>query len=421
MDVGKARAELVLVALLLGVGIGLRMPVLAFVALPLAVHLLGGFVLAAADRRPRLQASRSLTASRAWEGEELEVRVEVTNRGRRVELLYLRDPVPPGAVVLEGGAERLTDLGPGETAQLAYRIRVRRGAYDFPGVGVQAYDLLGFVGWSEEVPCPATLTVLPRYERLQGVALAPRRTLPQPGTARSRRAGSGVEFFGCREYRPGDEIRRINWKASARAGQLVVTEYEEERAADVAVVLDVREAAYRAENPLDLLDHAVRGAASLVQGFLAGGNRVGLLLYGAYLDWIYPGYGRRHGERLLRRLAAARPGRSEIFAELRRIPTQLLPSGSQIAVVSPLLPGDEEDLGALAARGYQVMVLVPDVTTMERESLGEGPDVELAARILALERRALLSRLYAARVRPLVWDVRYPLAPQARAAWRRVR
>lgn len=67
------------------------------------------------------------------------------------------------------------------------------------------------------------------------------------------------------------------------------------------------------------------------------------------------------------------------------------------------------------------MVLVPDVTTMERESLGEGPDVELAARILALERRALLSRLYAARVRPLVWDVRYPLAPQARAAWRRVR
>lgn len=143
-----------------------------------------------------------------------------------------------------------------------------------------------------------------------------------------------MEFFGCREYRPGDEIRRINWKASARAGQLVVTEYEEERAADVAVVLDVREAAYRAENPLDLLDHAVRGRRASSRGS-SRGNRVGLLLYGAYLDWIYPGYGRRHGERLLRRLAAARPGRSEIFAELRRIPTQLLPSGSQIAVVSP--------------------------------------------------------------------------------------
>ncbi len=420
MDVGKAQAEFVLVALLLGVGIGLRLPAVAFLALPLAVHLLGGFVLASADRPPRLQATRTVSASRVWEGETVEVTVEVANRGRRVELLHVRDPVPRGVEVLEGGGEVLADLAPGAALTLAYTARVRRGVYELPSVWVQARDFLGYVGWSAEVPCPAGLTVLPRYERLGGITLSPRRTLPQAGTARSRRGGAGVEFFGAREYRPGDEIRRINWKATARTGELVVTEYEEERAADVVVVLDVRAAAYRGVDPLELLDHSARGAATVVQGLLAQGNRVGLLLYGAYLDWVYPGYGRRHGERLLRQIARARPGHSEVFAELRNIPTRLLAPGSQVVVVSPLLPGDEEDLGALVARGYRVLVLVPDVTTMEREHLGTGPEVEMAARILALERWALVGRLYAARVRPLLWDVRYPLAPQARAAWRRL-
>jgi len=122
---------------------------------------------------------------------------------------------------------------------------------------------------------------------------------------------------------------------------------------------------------------------------------VGLLLYGAYVDWVYPGSGRRHGERLLRELARARLGTSEVFAELTRIPTRLLRPGSQVALVSPLLPGDAEDLGILTARGYQVMVLVPDPTTVPAPSLG-GPEVEIARRILQLERQAIVVRLHAA-------------------------
>lgn len=421
MDVRKARAELILIALLLAVGIASRTPNLAFVALPLAVHLLGGFALASADRRPRLQAARTLTSGRVWEGDAVGVSVEVRNSGRRVELLHVHDPPVAGMELCAGSREMVVDLRPGESFTLAYAARVRRGVYPLPAVRVEVQDLLGYVAWPEEIPCPATLAALPRHERLRGIAIAPRRTLPQAGTARSRRGGAGIEFFGGREYLPGDEIRRVNWKATARTGDLVVTEFEEERAADVAVVLDVRDAAYRGERPLDLLDHAVRGAATLAQGFLAQGNRVGLLMYGAYLDWVYPGYGRRHGERLLRHLARARPGRSEVFAALRGIPTRILPSGSQVVVVSPLLPGDEEDLGVLVARGYRVMVLVPDLATMEREHLGSSPEVELAARILSLERWATVQRLHAARVRPLVWDVRSPLAPQAQVAWRRLR
>lgn len=418
MATPKARTEFILLVVLLALGIGLRQPAVAFLALPVAVHLLGGFALAAFDRRPRLAAERTLSAFRLWEGGTVEVAVAVESGGW-VELAHVQDVLPPGIELVDGEAEAVAELADRRKVVLRYVARARRGLYAFFTVRVEVQDLLGYVTWRDDLPCPALLVVLPRFERLSGISIAPRRTLPQAGTARSRRGGSGIEFFGAREYRPGDEIRRINWKAAARVGELVVTEFEEERAADVAVVLDVRDRAYRSGPAL--LDHAVRGAAALAQAFLSQGHRVALLMYGKYLDWVGPGYGRRHGERLLRELARATLGRSEAFAELRRLPTRLLPPGSQVALVSPLLPGDEEDLRVLTARGYRVLALVPDVATVERESLGAGPEVELAARILRLERWAMLQRLRAAKVSPLLWDVRYPLAPQAKAAWRRAR
>ncbi len=416
---GKARVEFTLLVALLGVGVALRLAELAFLALPIAVHLVGAYAWAEWDRRPQLSAHRTLSARRIWEGETVEIEIAIENRGARVELVHAADRLPSGLSLVAGTVEEVRELASGEALHLRYTVQARRGLYPLPTVGVEAEDLLGYVTRREELPCSSPLVVIPRLEALSALSISPRRTLPQSGTARSRRGGAGIEFFGTREYRPGDELRRIHWKASARLDQLVVTEFEEERAADVAVVLDVRDRAYRGQGGTDLLDHGARAAASLCQAFLAHGHRVGLLLYGAYLDWVYPGFGRRHGERLLRELARAKLGSSEVFAEIARLPTRLLRAGSQIALVSPLLPGDEEDLGALACRGYNVLALVVDAATADEPSLGTGPEVELARRILRLERWALIGRLYAAHVTPVVWDVRYPLAPQVQAAGRR--
>jgi len=418
---GKARAEFALLVTLLSLGIGLRLAELAFLALPIAIHLVGAYAWAAWDRRPRLAAQRHLSATRIWEGETVEIETAIENRGSRVELVHVMDSLPWGLRLVEGATEEVRELAAGETARLRYLAQARRGLYPLPTVRIEAEDLLGYTTWNDDLPCPSPLVVVPRFETLSGIGISPRRTLPQSGTARSRRGGAGIEFFGTREYRPGDEIRRINWKASARLSELVVTEFEEERAADVAVVLDVRDRAYPGEEAPDLLDCAARASATLCQAFLTQGHRVGLLLYGAYLDWVYPGYGRQHGESILRELARARLGSSEVFAEISRLPTRLLRAGSQVVLVSPVLPGDDEDLGALVSRGYRVSVLILDTSTAEEATLGTGPEVDLARRILSLERWTLIGRLHAARVAPLVWDVRYPLAPQAKATWRRPR
>ncbi len=417
----KVWVELTLLALLLFVGLGFRVGGLGFLALPLAVHVVLGLFSATVEGPPRLRAERRLSATRAWEGDSVEVEVRVYNEGPRLEMAGLRDGPYPGLELTEGRSELWQGLDPGQEAVLQYKVHVKRGLYALGSLQVLTTDLLGYNWRVHAVPCPGSLAVLPRYERLGGLAIGPRRTLVTHGTARSRRGGVGVEFFGVRDYQPGDELRRLHWKALARRDQPAVIEFEEERAADVAVVLDVREKAYRMFRGEELLDYSVRGAAALAQYFLSQGHRVGLLMYGAYLDWVVPGYGRRHGERLLRELARAQLGTSEAFAELRRLPTQLLPAGSQLALVSPLLPGDEDDLGALVARGYRVMVLIPDPLALEVQEAGQGREAEIAWRIMTLERWATLRRLYTTGVRPLVWDLRYPLAPQAKAAWRRGR
>ena len=421
MGSGKAWVELLVLTAVLVVGFAFRVPGVGFLAVPLAFHLVCGLASSVGSGPGDLQAERKLSASRVWEGEAVEVEVRAVHSGPRLELVRVRDGPYLGLEVEQGEREAWRRGKAGEEVVLRYKVRCRRGLYRLEVLHVEAWDVLGYGRKVVKVPCSRVLTVLPRYERLGGITIAPRRTLVTHGTARSRRGGTGVEFFGVREYRPGDELRRLNWKALARLGEAVVVEYEEERAADVVVVLDVRARAYRVAQAPELLDYAVRGAAALTQFFISQGHRVGLLMYGAYLDWVAPGYGRRHGDRLLRELARARLGTSEAFAELGRLPAQLLRPGSQMALVSPLLPGDEQDLGALVARGYKVLVLVPDRLPLEARAAGQGRFAELAWKIMALERDVSFRRLYTTGVRPLIWDVRYPLAPQARAAWKRMR
>jgi len=415
----KAAFELGVLLLLASLGILLRHPGLLLLAVPVAVHFTFGLALAWEERHPRLIATRELSAHRLLEGEEVEVRVAVENRGVDLELVSLEDPLPARWTLIEGEPRVLAPLARGGMLELHYRARVTRGLYQLPVINAAVRDYLGYSVWEGRLPCPVSLAVLPRYERLSGIAIAPRRTLVAAGTVRARRAGPGLEFFGTREYLPGDDLRRLDWKAYARLGELVITEFEEERATEAMVVLDVRAGAYPAAGGEELLDHAARAAAAFCQWLLREGHRVGLLLYGRYLDFIMPGYGHRHGERLLTALARARLGHVDVFSELSHLPTRFFPPGSQIVLVSPLVPGDEDTVGRLQARGYSVLLVIPDPLSFERKGLPPSREVEIALRILELERWQMLRVLLAAGVRPLVWDVRHPLAPQAKKAFRR--
>lgn len=182
------------------------------------------------------------------------------------------------------------------------------------------------------------------------------------------------------------------------------------------MVLDGRDRVYNILGGRELFEQAVRASAALCESAIRDGHRAGLLLYGERLEWVFPGGGQVHWEKLLQSLAKAELGFSEAFADLGNLDARLFPSGSSIIIVSPFASGDEQALGMLRARGYDVLALVPvPVVGASRDQSTAG----LASRFLALERELMLQALMSAGVRVLVWDVDHPLRPLVQAVWRR--
>jgi uncharacterized protein (DUF58 family) len=185
-------------------------------------------------------------------------------------------------------------------------------------------------------------------------------------------------------------------------------EFQQERVADVGIVLDGRLRTNEFASHHSLFEYSVQAAASIADALLNQGNRVGLLVYAAYLAWTFPGYGKIQKERILHALANARTGESQVFSDLEHIPTRLFPPKSQILLISPLSEDDLKPLIHLRAQGYDVMVVSPNPVKFELSYLPGNETIQLAGRVVHMERILLLQKMGRAGIHALDWEVAEP-------------
>jgi len=376
-------------------------------ALPFVVYLLAGFLRAPDEMQ--IEATRHLSTERTSPNADVVVTVTITNRGSQLEEVLLEDEVPDDLTIRSGFSRHLLRLPKGGSYTFRYTVSGPRGGYGFEKIHVQANDHLAVTSHTARVEAKGMLFVFPPVLRLRHVAIRPRRTRVYAGTIPARAGGTGTEFFGVREYQPGDPPRAINWRASARHVEaLYSNEFQQERVADVGIVLDGRMRTNEFTRGHSLFEHSVQAAAALADALLAQGNRVGLLVYASFLRWTLPGYGKVQRARILHSLAHAKPGGSEVFSDLEHLPTRLFPAESQIILVSPLTDDDLMPLVQLRAQGYQVLVVSPDPVKFELSYLPRNPNVDLAARVIHMERALLLQKIQRASIQVLDWDVAEP-------------
>jgi uncharacterized protein (DUF58 family) len=376
-------------------------------AVPLVLYLLVG--LWSAPEEIHLEFRRTLGSERAAPGALVVVSLTVRNSGPSLEEVVIEDILPHDLQVRDGSNRHILSLPSGQSVSWMYSVSGLRGYYTFSNIVVEARDLFGIVQRRRNFPVRGQLFILPPVRRIRRVTIRPRRTNVYSGTIPARLGGPGVEFFGVREYERGDPPAWINWNVSARHPQsLYSNEFEQERVADIGIILDGRLRTNVLRHEHSLFEYSVEAAASLADTFLAQGNRVGLLLYGKYLSWTFPGYGKIQRERVLQTLARAELGESQVFADLGHIPTQFFPANSQIVLVSPLGSGDYDMLLQLRARGYQVMVISPNPVKYELAYLSKSPEATLAGRIVHMERTMMLQKLEHTGVQVLDWDVTKP-------------
>lgn len=387
-------------------GLGTLNSTMLVLALPLVVFVFTGLFFGAPN--PQVSAERSLSARRVAIGMPVTVKVTLTNQGIKLEQIWVVDALPPDLEKLSGQTSCLTSLCSGESVSFEYTVRAKRGMYLLPPLQAVTSDYLGLVRRTIPLGLNGSIAVLPEIRRLPPIPLHPQQTRGYPGTIPARLGGQGITFFGVREYQVGDSMHQVNWRASARHPYgLYSNEYELERAADIGLILDCRRESYLATQEHSMFEYAVVATASLAQSFLDEGNRVGLVQYGQYIAWTFPGYGKVQRERILAALAQAHPGVS-LVDHLEHLPVRFFPPRSQIILISPIQPKDLEVLFNFRARGYALLVISPNPVSFELAYLPDRAAVRLAGRITRLERIVLLRQLQQAGIRVLDWDVGTP-------------
>jgi uncharacterized protein (DUF58 family) len=385
----KIAAYVGVAALTLLAGLSLGRPELVAIAAPLAVLVVAGL---AGARDPELDVEVRVDRDRALVGDQVTVSVDL-RAATRIERLEVLLVVPPGMEGPGGGPgawATAVSLAAGEERTLEIPVTCRRwGAYWLGDVHLRAHDRFRLFTWERHLDGHAPLKVFPVPEALRAL-VRPFETQVTTGSHVAAQRGDGIEFADLRPFLPGDRPRSINWRATARRGALMVNQRHPERATDVVLFLDsfldVRGAAG------STLDQAVGAAASLAAAYLRQRDRVGLVSFGGFVQWLPPSGGQAALYRLLDTLMETQVFATAAWKGIRHLPPRTLPAKALIVALTPLV--DERGVAALfdlLARGYDLAVVdISPLTPAAPAAGGEWGD--LAQRLWALERETLRHR-----------------------------
>jgi uncharacterized protein (DUF58 family) len=389
----------------LGLAAGLAFGRVELVALgaPFALAVAVGLALA---RPLDLAVAFEVERTRALEGDEIPAAITL-RASAPVERLELALALPDG-IVVQGDTSFGITLRAGEERTVPVTLQAPRwGVYPLGRVGLAAFDRLGLFVDERELPPVAWLRVYPQPEQLRQI-VRPHDTQPYVGNLVARSKGEGIEFADLRPYVRGDRVRRVNWRATARRGELVVNEQHPER--NVAAVLMLDSFAEARLGGTGTLDLAVRATAGLAEAYVRRRDQVGLLSFGGTVNWLEPAMGLVQLYRIVEAVLDTEVTLSYVWRDLRRIPARALPPQALVLALTPLL--DDRIVDALAdVRGRGADVAVVEITPDTFVPAGGTQADAIAYRLWQLRRAAVRSRFLRLGVPLGRWRPGDPLDP----------
>jgi uncharacterized protein (DUF58 family) len=382
-------------------------PVVALGVLSVVALLLAGFVIDGLRHPgPKLvEIERELPRALSV-GEEASIRLRLRNCGDVPLLARVADGCPPPLDPTEEILE--VELPPHTWVEECYTVKpLSRGAFGFGPIQLRLKRRLGLAEHQLSVDVESEARVHPNLRNLARWELRARRDLLHLGGARrTRLLGREGDFERLRDFVAGDDIRHVDWKATARQRRPITRVYQAEKAQTLLIMVDATRLMASRAAGLTKMDFAVNAALMLAFVGLTRGDRVGVAVFDdgvrAYLP---PQLGHAQFGRILDLLFDQQPSRSfPRYREAARAIARDHRRRSLVVWLTDLLDGEQgrELLAALRAlRGRHLSLVVamddPDVHALADQDPVDPQAlfVRVGAAELLDERAALVRRLMA--------------------------
>jgi uncharacterized protein (DUF58 family) len=221
-------------------------------------------------------------------GVETPVAVKINNTSGRAINVQLFDHHPASLHTTE--LPQTTNIKSGQWNTFRYHVTpTQRGKFIFDTAQVRLLSPLGLWWLDKKIEQKSTVHVYPNFAAVtKYILLATMDRVQQMGIRKRRRRGEGSEFHQLREFRDGDSMRQVDWRATARHGKLISREYQDERDQNIIMLLDCGRRMRTQDDELSHFDHALNAMLLLTYVALRQGDAVGVGTFSGEQRWVKP-------------------------------------------------------------------------------------------------------------------------------------
>lgn len=233
-------------------------------------------------------AAKRICADRLSNGDDNRIELQVKNNMPFTVQMQIIDELPVQFQKRNWVLKH--SFHPGEQKNIIYLMRpVERGEYHFGKIILYIKSLLGLLLRRHDIDAEMTVPVFPSFMQMRKYELLSQTTIQsEHGNKRMRKIGHSMEFEQIKEYVRGDDMRTINWKATARKGSIMVNNYTDEKSQQVYCIIDKGRLMKMPFGGLTLLDYAINSTLVLSNVCLQKQDRIGVMTFANKMGSLIP-------------------------------------------------------------------------------------------------------------------------------------
>jgi uncharacterized protein (DUF58 family) len=350
----------------------------------------------------KITVKRSIDKKKIFAKDFLHITLTVKNEGRTsIDFMKIDDAFPKTFKLVLGKNSIETRIAPNSTRKYSYIIQPRlRGEYRIGPTRLQIHDRLGFHFVERKIQSYTDVLIYPPYEDIRKIeAVSKQRRLGIIfGMHKTMQRGMGTDFFGIRQYTPSDSLRYIEWKSSARSGELKTREFETEKNIRVVMFLDTSGSMSGGLVENSKLEYAIRAVVLLTKIALERRDLVSLITYTNQVkDYIEPKMGKRHFYTILDTVATVQAGGGAQLKPVIQYVLKRIPRASLYIILTDLEGPKKSTLDAIKlarASKNKVLIITPFGPWFERRAETLSPVDTALTEVIAAElseKRKLIS------------------------------